>query len=649
MSPKIPTEQELQGVLEHVKVQVDPTFNKSLQAQLQAKAQEIRKELAASEQHSRSLKKMGLIRKPSTDAEQTEGIVFPRIRLNSLTVLSSAVVAIAVLVFAFLVIVQPLLNSEPIEMADLTPVTTGLPVAATSEPLDLATLTVELPVAETFMSRIAFVSDLDGSSEIYTMNTDGTDIVQLTNNDTEVRGLGWSPDGSRIAFLTGRDTEWGVYLIDADGSNQTRLANIAGYGIAMNWSPDGENIAFSAITDGTEVALYLVNVNNQTTTLVRENGIGDFDWAPDSQSLAFITSSHENASAIVTYELSSGNLTSLATAVSDSARLDWRPDGSQIAFTSVDPALPSGKHISLLNIDGAETTTVTTQPMNITLLRWSPQGTYLAYYVWDDAAEKPQVNIYVTDAQGSAPIYVATAVAPMGFDWSPDESKIVFKSEGENGKGVISVVNRDGSGLYSIGITGMHNLMPSWSPLIATISPSPTSSPTDLPPLTDMATITSTPMEPHLPTNTATLTPTSSLTSIPTELPPLAPWTIHSVQFWPDVTVMDRDATVDFGARLRIDNNIVIRARMLAFFTYQGEDIPGELACLSQQMPGRGSETFWSTGTFTELAPGSNNIFEQSYTYNKAAPSDATHLVMWLILADTNDQAVACWQKVIGL
>ncbi|MBN1310916.1 MAG: hypothetical protein JXB30_05795 [Anaerolineae bacterium] len=153
------------------------------------------------------------------------------------------------------------------------------------------------------------------------------------------------------------------------------------------------------------------------------------------------------------------------------------------------------------------------------------------------------------------------------------------------------------------------------------------------------------------PTPTPISIPTSTPLLTPTPTPILAtstPLTINSVQFWPDVSMLDRYTTVDFGARINFESSIVTRARLLAFLTYQGESTPGTSACISQQMPGRGSELFWSTGTSTERTPGTNN-FEQSYVYDNAAPNDATHLVMWLILTDTNDQAIACRQKIIEL
>ena len=52
--------------------------------------------------------------------------------------------------------------------------------------------------------RIAFVSSFVGSSDIYTMNPDGSDRKQLTFGQENEREPVWSPDGTKIAFA--RDT-----------------------------------------------------------------------------------------------------------------------------------------------------------------------------------------------------------------------------------------------------------------------------------------------------------------------------------------------------------------------------------------------------------------------------------------------------------
>ena len=57
------------------------------------------------------------------------------------------------------------------------------------------------------------------------MSSDGTNKVQLTNNETDDVNPYWSPDGSKIAFQSYRDDNWEIYIMNADGTEQQRLTN----------------------------------------------------------------------------------------------------------------------------------------------------------------------------------------------------------------------------------------------------------------------------------------------------------------------------------------------------------------------------------------------------------------------------------------
>ena len=52
------------------------------------------------------------------------------------------------------------------------------------------------------------------------MNVDGSNPVNLTNNEAEDVSPAWSPDGTKIAFVSTRDSQQDIYVMDADGSNQ---------------------------------------------------------------------------------------------------------------------------------------------------------------------------------------------------------------------------------------------------------------------------------------------------------------------------------------------------------------------------------------------------------------------------------------------
>jgi Tol biopolymer transport system component len=86
-------------------------------------------------------------------------------------------------------------------------------------------------------NKIAFTSYRDGNNEIYVMNADGTDLVDLTNNPADDDGTVWSPDSTKIAFVSGRDRNSEIYVVDADGSNLVRLTNNPANDYSPVWSP----------------------------------------------------------------------------------------------------------------------------------------------------------------------------------------------------------------------------------------------------------------------------------------------------------------------------------------------------------------------------------------------------------------------------
>ena len=61
--------------------------------------------------------------------------------------------------------------------------------------------------------KIAFSSNLDGRSEVYTVNADGSGVTQATDFQ-DGRGPSWSPDGSSLAFAGGPDPS-GIYTTNA--------------------------------------------------------------------------------------------------------------------------------------------------------------------------------------------------------------------------------------------------------------------------------------------------------------------------------------------------------------------------------------------------------------------------------------------------
>ena len=74
---------------------------------------------------------------------------------------------------------------------------------------------------------VAFVSTHQGNDEIYTANSDGSDLQRLTSNTWEWdKHPSWSPDGAQIAFYSNRYTgRRQIWIMDAGGSNPRNISD----------------------------------------------------------------------------------------------------------------------------------------------------------------------------------------------------------------------------------------------------------------------------------------------------------------------------------------------------------------------------------------------------------------------------------------
>ena len=199
--------------------------------------------------------------------------------------------------------------------------------------------------------RIAFASDRDGDQEIHVMNADGSGAVQLTTDPGSDTAPAWSPDGTRIAFVSDRDGDAEIFVMDADGSDQANLTqNAVGDG-APAWSPDGTRIAFSRgeiyamNTDGSDIA-QLTHVADESACSLFPCNARTPDWSPDGTRVAYVWSRFDFSEGESYEELRSLHLASGQTSTlnlggdapdfgysgGDFLGHSWSPDGTKIAW-----------------------------------------------------------------------------------------------------------------------------------------------------------------------------------------------------------------------------------------------------------------------------------------------------------------------------
>ncbi len=84
--------------------------------------------------------------------------------------------------------------------------------------------------------------------EIWRVDTDGSNSRRIGAGADAT----WSPDGAQLAFVKEVDGNVDVYTMDADGGNVLRLTSDAADEHSPTWSPDGSMIAFNSDRSGSD-------------------------------------------------------------------------------------------------------------------------------------------------------------------------------------------------------------------------------------------------------------------------------------------------------------------------------------------------------------------------------------------------------------
>jgi serine/threonine protein kinase len=196
-------------------------------------------------------------------------------------------------------------------LADL-PTVTPIPVLPTMTATQTLPPTSEIsptpdntpiPVATTVgggSGQVAFASTRLGLPQIFLVNMDGTDLLQITDMEQGACQPSWSPDGLQLVFISpcgGRGefyetiyNESSLYIINADGKGLKQLTQSPGSDFDPAWSPDGESIAFTSVRDGFR-QIYALDVNSLDVALLTntEDTIESSQpaWSPDGSRIAY--------------------------------------------------------------------------------------------------------------------------------------------------------------------------------------------------------------------------------------------------------------------------------------------------------------------------------------------------------------------------
>jgi Tol biopolymer transport system component len=302
---------------------------------------------------------------------------------------------------------SPALTSTPTgtEQSSITP---------KSFPLEVLDFRTYFPAVPPGLGKIAkhliFFSNRTGKYQLYQINLDGSNLVQLTNNpDLDVYDMepAWAPDG-RIAFTSKHmDGKWEIFVIYPDRNLPVQLTDWGADSWSLAWSPDGKDLVFVSNYTGSDEIYLIPAAGGTPVNLTNRPDANDYlpVWSPDGQHIAFV-SDREGVPALNIYVMGrdGSQVTRLTGPEWRSTSPDWSPAGDQIAFVSDREGNFEVYVMDVKFINGVPATEG--EPIRLTRTdgyewspTWSPDGKLIAFTSLRD--DKENYEVYVMASDGS--------------------------------------------------------------------------------------------------------------------------------------------------------------------------------------------------------------------------------------------------------
>lgn len=249
-----------------------------------------------------------------------------------------------------------------------------------------------------FSSRIVFVGD-GQAKELYCMDFDGFNTVQLTRNGTINMSPEWAPDNKALIFTSYLNHNPDLWWLDFATLKQYPLSSRPGINASGRYSPDGATVALSMSFKGIP-KIFLINMQGNIINKLTQGRGDDISptWAPDGSTIAYV-SDQAGTPQIYAVPANGGEPRRLTVSGNYNTDPDWSPKGDLIAFTS---RIEGRFQICTVKTDGTDFKVLTKQGSNQDPA-WSPDGRMISFVSERDGKKR----IYIMDVRGEIQVPVS--------------------------------------------------------------------------------------------------------------------------------------------------------------------------------------------------------------------------------------------------
>ena len=270
-----------------------------------------------------------------------------------------------------------------------------------------------------------------GRTNIWIVDTAGTRLRELTRGSWRDSAPVWSPDGSRIAFLSDRDGTTQIHVLFVTTGELSQLTHIERTPANLSWSPDGKQLAFTMfVPDEDPILPVQLPKRPRGAEWARGATIVDrLTWARDGEGPVEKGYTHVFTLDAVTggtpRQITDGKFSHTAP--------EWSADGRTIYVSGIRKPdaeyLDNDSEIYAIDLASLAVTALTDRKGPDANPAASPDGKWIAYTGFDDRRFTSHVSsLYLMDRAGGGKRVWAGALndSPSNITWAADNSGIYY-------------------------------------------------------------------------------------------------------------------------------------------------------------------------------------------------------------------------------
>lgn len=294
------------------------------------------------------------------------------------------------------------------------------------------------PDGKKVVYTVAYYSVQENSSnrEVFVMNADGMENMQITHTPYNETGAVWIKGGSKIAFLSNESGGSQIWEMNPDGTDRKILSEFDGPIEGFSFSPDGNKVLFiSQVKYGQRTVDLYPDLPKATGIIVNDLMYKHWDEWVETIPHPFVGDFNgqkvTNIIDIMEGELFEAPMKPFG----GIEQLAWSPDSREIAYTSrkktgLAYSVSTNSDIYVYNLDTKKTKNISEGNMGYdTNPQYAPDGSQIAWLSMErDGYESDQNRLFIMDIATGTKRFASKMFESNvdNFCWSPDGKTIYF-------------------------------------------------------------------------------------------------------------------------------------------------------------------------------------------------------------------------------